>query len=82
MIVRTKQGMVNKIYPPVSVSSVQNASPGVMLGCFSKLYQHLLQALFSVSAGYSCSHSSYTPYCLHLMPPICAEPEIYAVTGG
>lgn len=71
--------MGNKIYP-LCQYQVENASPGVMLCRFGKLYQHLLQALFSVSAGYSCSHSSYTPYCLHLMLPICAEPEIFAIT--
>lgn len=46
---------------------------------FCKLYQHLLQDFFSASAHCSWSHSSYTPYCLHLMPPICPEPKMYCV---
>lgn len=47
--------------------------PGVISCCFCKLYRHLPQAFSSVSAHCSWSHSSYTPYCLHLMPPICTE---------
>lgn len=43
-----------------------------------KLYQHLLRGFSAASARRSCSHSSYTPRCLHLMPPICPEPSIHS----